>query len=549
MTIFNPQSTIREFFKYSTSAYGYLIPLSFFLIVLTLAVKAIAPQEWGYDEFGAIISFLELDDPAFIAQYLRELDKAGITNSVLRHFFIYGILPIIVVPIRWTYALGISPWLGIARLAEVDWAILKPVLMLPTITLAALGFGLVLNVLRTRTKGPAVSLFFLAFATSSTPLFWWTTTLSSYSHHIFCFGILLHASLMKLAYSEARFFEPKSILISMAPIFNYQYVPLVGMLGLLDFFRGPRVFFASGRYRLWLMPFSVCAASAVFLYLRSLISNKHLEPTTASLPPEAARLFNFPAQAVDPTSAIQTLAARYLDIVHSFIVGNNPHFTVLSLVSAAAITILFLYFAKFTSDRSDRDLTNVLVAMTLGTVTLHLSGVLPMSPTRHQLVLFLPLCLFVALGINQLTSRWLSQAKISAIAFLVTLVFLINQVGHILSPTPIIPIRILRNLLMIERVERVVLLPCDLELLLFKDIRERYSPIYRCGPKMVHDIPDHVLRIGMFSMRPLSESVIKVTLSEYGDSSWTVKVVPVLASAHDVDFGNLYIAERSARGK
>src|SRR5882724_9635855 len=85
------------------------------MIAATLMALSCVHGRWGYDEFGAVISHLELDDPVFLSEYRHYAQAIGLHSEAAQWFFLHAVLPIAVVPIRWTYALGISPWLGLAR--------------------------------------------------------------------------------------------------------------------------------------------------------------------------------------------------------------------------------------------------------------------------------------------------------------------------------------------------------------------------------------------------------------------------------------------------
>ena len=59
---------------------------------------------WGYDEYGAVITHLELDDPRFLEEYKVRLVNFGFNDWFIRHLCI-PLLSLIIVPLRWTYAL------------------------------------------------------------------------------------------------------------------------------------------------------------------------------------------------------------------------------------------------------------------------------------------------------------------------------------------------------------------------------------------------------------------------------------------------------------
>ena len=71
-----------------------------------------AMMVWGW------ITHLELDDPRFLEEYKVRLVNFGLMIG-LSVTFVF--LLSLIVPLRRTYALGISPFYAIARLDGLDW--------------------------------------------------------------------------------------------------------------------------------------------------------------------------------------------------------------------------------------------------------------------------------------------------------------------------------------------------------------------------------------------------------------------------------------------
>ena len=123
---------------YKKFEFKILLLLSFVLIFCSLL-----PPIWGYDEYASIITHLELNDLRFHEQYLSYFIKMGFSYN-LSLFFTDYILPIFIVPIRWTYAIGISPIYGLARIIYLDWGQLRLIFLSLHIVLAVFGFSLII---------------------------------------------------------------------------------------------------------------------------------------------------------------------------------------------------------------------------------------------------------------------------------------------------------------------------------------------------------------------------------------------------------------------
>ena len=120
-----------------------IINLLILLIILNILFLSIFSNHWGYDEFGAVSSHLELSNLIFKDEYKAYLKNIGISNEFIIKVIIDYFLPIIIVPLRWTYAIGISPWLGISNYINIDWPYLRPILMLPYVFLTYIGLSLI----------------------------------------------------------------------------------------------------------------------------------------------------------------------------------------------------------------------------------------------------------------------------------------------------------------------------------------------------------------------------------------------------------------------
>jgi hypothetical protein len=89
----------------------------FFVIVTSIFLLCVALNfnDWAYNEYAVVTSHLELDDPKMISFYHQLIASTGIP-TYLSDNVISPILSILVVPLRWTYAIGIGSLYAIVRI-------------------------------------------------------------------------------------------------------------------------------------------------------------------------------------------------------------------------------------------------------------------------------------------------------------------------------------------------------------------------------------------------------------------------------------------------
>lgn len=503
--------------------------------------------QWSYDEYGAVISQVELDDPGFIQEYLNIAESVCPHCPFLPGVVEYFLMPVFVVPIRWTYAIGISPVLGLARWLPVDWPELKPLLLLPNILFSSLGLWFVIRAVAALGVGRGAQLTFLALVFASQPLVWWINSFTSYANHLICFGLLCHASLIETNRSHTSVLGRAALMRVAAPLLNYQYTPILALIGLLDMARDPKKFFTHLRWRSWILPTLICLANLIFLIARARVSGKHLSPTTAALSESQVLLYSFPNQSTDVIQALKIIVDRYTDILIFFYAPDSGHFTDVSVTTVAFALCLSIVLTIVAWQRLDRQLFIFLISMIMGTVLLHLIGIMPMSPTRHQLVLITPLCLIGAVTIEKLLPTGISNRAFPLVAIFGVFLALGYQTTQYFQVIKGIPIQVFHSALEEIGVERLVLAPCDLEPMLYPELRKRYRPIYRCGPRVVNQLPSDVQVIAVWSsFHPLTENDAKNIVADYSSDIWEFRSMPLL-NAYPYQKDVLFIGHRVER--
>jgi len=270
---------------------------------------------WGYDEFGAVVSHLELDDESFLAVYKDFLYSKGLDDGYLLDFLIEVFLPIFIVPLRWTYAIGISPLLGISRIIEVDWTQLRIILFTPFAILASVGLYLIHKSLLKLQLDKNILLLFLLFLLSSPSFVHWSFTLSSYSYHIFCFGLIFYIEAHKDELPIVVFGK-LSILRSLPILFNYQYIPIVAIFGVFDVFTKRPIL--NKKILAWIMPGAIALFSIVFLYMRSILIGKHDNPAISTMDSGEVIRYSFLENISSFSEVLSFLFSRIYDIFEYF---------------------------------------------------------------------------------------------------------------------------------------------------------------------------------------------------------------------------------------
>ncbi len=501
------------------------LKISCVLVAVVLIYISALHLPWSYDEYGALVSHLELDNSKFKHEY-QIIQYSICDKCVNTSFFQNILLPIFVVPIRWTYALGISPILGFSRWISLDWTLLKPILLFPNIILTFFGLLLTLRSVASRGVSSIGQLAFLALIFSSAPFVWWINTFTSYSNHMICFGLLLHSSLIESNRSHETIFARAAFMRTAAMVLNYQWIPVVAFLGAIDLFRNSKLFFASGRWKSWIIPAITGFLSIIFLVLRARFSGKHGSPTTSALTDQQILLYDFPHNATSIVDALQMFASRYIEILASYYVKPSGEYLVLGADTSVLVLLFFLGLMVISLRNIDNRLYVVLFAMITPTVFLHLIGAIPMSPFRHQLVLFPPLCLLIACILDRVLICKGSRRVWMFSTIFVLIISLSVQVNDSLNTQSEMPTNEFREIIRNNDVERLVLAPCDLEPMLYADLRERYKPIYRCGPRVIELLPADVETIAVWSsFQPLTEHEALLILRYYSDADWSFRGV------------------------
>ena len=525
---------------------GNLLTIFVFSFLVCLSV---IPLHWGYDEFGAVVTNLELDDPAYSAIYSEYVRKMGIKSEIGVWLFEQLLIPFFITPIRWTYALGISPVISIVRFLSIDWQLMRLLLLIPYIVAAGLGFSLISRYLYLRNQSFVPSILFAIIIFTSQDFLYWTLTLTSYSHHLLCVGLILFSFSDKgrSIGLEKKFLH--IIALTLVPIFNYQYIPILGCLFIYDSYRRLKWSNKKEIFLIWCLPLLSCVASTAFLYARGIVSGKHSDPAMVVLKmlPEGATYL-----VSDMGSGIYLkslgFVERIVDIGVWLFSANSSNATTLTNLQFIVFVIVLIVFVRMLWKSIDSETFSIFGIMMLSTFMLYAASVLPMTPSRHQLVLVLPLAGLVSIFIFRTLSQVLSEPLQTKLCWTILLCIVTLQFLDWREKEAHFPSDQLKAELQKFGVQQLVLNPCNYQPLFVPELRQKYSPIYKCGNLVAKTLSDSVSTVGIWADNRVNETTAVAILSNYSQAVWKIESAQFFSNGSNQFFGSLYIANKIKKG-
>ena len=475
---------------------------------------------WGYDEFGAVVSHLELDDESFLAVYKDFLYSKGLDDGYLLDFLIEVFLPVFIVPLRWTYAIGISPLLGISRIIEVDWTQLRIILFTPFAILASVGLYLIHKSLLKLQLDKNILLLFLLFLLSSPSFVHWSFTLSSYSYHIFCFGLIFYIEAHKDELPIVVFGK-LSILRSLPILFNYQYIPIVAIFGVFDVFTKRPIL--NKKILAWIMPGAIALFSIVFLYMRSILIGKHDNPAISTMDSGEVIRYSFLENISSFSEVLSFLFSRIYDIFEYFYSMNQSlffsssysnHHYLFGLFGLVSAFLIFLYIKKINSK-----LYSFLAVYIFAHMLMYLSGVIPMTPSRHSLILLPPFALVFAIVVNEALFK---KAFDNKFYFSIVLIWFATIFGNYMLSNNVkqMSMEKVDTIRTTYEVNDLIMSPCDIEPVLHLEIRKKYNTLYKCGSRVIRRLSDSVNQIGFYSHNGVTLTDARNLIKDYSTGKW-----------------------------
>ena len=487
------------------------ILLAIFLIVMSSI--ALVPPIWGYDEYASVITHLELNDERFIDIY------SNYFHPKVNNFFINIFLSIFVIPIRWTYALGITPLYGLIRFIDLDWFYLRLLFLSFHAILSFIGLLMIFKVLVKYFKNKIPLLIFTSLLFFSLPFLYWTSTLSPYSYHLFCFGMILYN---ETYYSEIsqKYFSKKSIIRAIIPLFNYQYIPIIIMLAFFDFIKHKRNFFVLNKFKEWILASFVSIGTVLFLITRTFLTNKHAAPNLSILQHIDGKKYEIWSNSSSVIDFIKYISSRIIDIITYFFQTTNYHLLLsenfnsinlfYSLIFIALLITIFIVLFKNKSR-----LLKIVFIILLTNFLLYVAGIYPFMASRHSLVSFLPFILIcttlIYIFLNKINNNYFSY--IFSFLFLITSIYNLQKSFKIQSVS--LNKEYLLSTLDHYSVDRLVLVPCDQEPLLIGNEIFKYKPLYQCGPMIIETLDKKSYRFGVYSKNIIDYDTVISSISKF----------------------------------
>jgi hypothetical protein len=492
---------------------------AFLLFALTLE-----PPIWGYDEFGALITHLELDDKRVLEVYMHYassiIGAENISKSLLSL-----ILTLIVVPLRWTYSIGISPLYGFIRIVDIDWHNLRVIFLSIQIIINAISFYFLLKNIRNLTCGRQVQLLiFILFALSPTYLYW-TNTLSSYAFHLPAFMLLLSYFYGRHS-GEYKVLNKHSISAGLAQLLNYQYIFVFLAIGFYDFITNSSASWKS-RIRIIIFPTIIALLSLSFLYARSLMLGIHKTPNMSLLTEVDVTKYSMFGNNNTFTEKINFAIARFFDVVFYFFDYEN-YYKLLSnrysqdasifvLIIILSITVVIYLITKKAEpiDERARPIIKLCVGILIVQFLMYLTSIYPFMPSRHALIIFIPIVINIALLITWITDYYFAIVIKEKYIYLVTIIVFISvlQCERVSSS----PLDIDKLIVELDKrgVDRLILAPCDLEPALNIPKLSRYGMLYRCGSYKFDRLNSSDYVIAVYSSKSMTNDDASAVVRDY----------------------------------
>ncbi|MDB2434679.1 hypothetical protein N9W66_11125 [Luminiphilus sp.] len=515
------QAFTAESFEKPYKIYYFITAALFFIVAVDTYI-------WGYDEHAALISHIELDNKDFRAFYLNEIKSYGVPHF-LSNLILNFILPFIIVPLRWTYSIGISPLYEALRIPGISWQYL--VLLIFFIHSFVSAVGLVLLTSSFKQRGDALLFFlsiFLVFLLSKT-FSYWNSTFTSYSFHFIAFGSLVYS--VRLTKSQTRrdtfslnFFRAIPMMAS------YQYFPVVFMAGVLDMMILRTSFFRDRHFFGWIFPGLVGFLGLLLVRFRSgnIGSSREI---TKNFDQAQAYIVDFFGDS-SFSDVIQFLASRLVDIVsYFFFINSHDDMFLGSMFSSfgwfgAILTLgggVFFIFGVFRAARGFGDEVLPVVVVAVGIIvtqfTLYLFGILPMSPSRHSLILFLPLTCLSSIIVLWVFRSYERARVISCCMLAATVLFIlggrldgVTRLGETDTSDAI-------ACLSDSGAQQFVLESCFLEPVIH---RRDIEFIYSCGPRDISLVKSSTAKVAVIGRYSSGTDWMSTTVGRYTDGTWSI---------------------------
>lgn len=504
---------------------------NFFFVVVTsifLFCVAFNFSDWAYDEYAAVVSHLELDDQRMVTIYHHLIASTGIP-SYLNDNIISPLLSVVVVPLRWTYAIGISPLYAIVRIDALSWETTKLILHICHSIISFIGLALTYASLPKDLRGTTVPALCSLILLSS-PFVYWSGTFTSYSYHLICFGLLLY-EYTSTRDSRDLYLGRSTLIRTLVVMLNYQYIFCLVLIGVLELMAAGARFFSRGLYKSWILPAVASLISVCFIYARLFFGDHEVAPALNYSEAESLVLY-FDGSVEGLVNFLQIFASRSLDIAYYFYSGSDRDYFISNEFSSLPIHLTLLIFSAmilggysvykaYGGSKTVQRLLRLCFVMLGSQMALYVCGILPMSPSRHSLVIFLPSVFLIVLAAYAVYSKMVDSTlwvqRVVTAGFFIALI----SSGIHFSVTPVgSDSRAQVDCLLASSVEDVVLDACFYEPLLQNKRSEKVRFLYSCGSHVIEGLDQKTKRVAFLSRETRELSYTREELAKYSGSVW-----------------------------
>ena len=457
-------------------------------------------KQWGYDEFGVLLTQVELNNKYFIEFYTSFLNQLFhdqfITKTILES------LPLFITPLRWTYAIGISPIYSLMYFYPLDWKIASKLFLLIHIFIAGIGLHLIAKNIGSKEKNYGILLILLSLILLSKNFNYWVLTLTHYSFNLICFGLLAVIYANNNYSSSTKVFSVKSFSLLGVSMLNYFYVPILVTIAVLEIINLRLKFFYNGNYKSWILPAIGSLVGLCFILIRSNFLNEfglwsqdiYLEYLVYENM-FSETLINFSER------LLQIFSYFYLDndYSQSFIYQRSFDINILQafLIIFSVMALVILGF-KFSPNKNIAYLCLVIISVVF---IEYIFTVIPMIPSRHSLILFIPMSYFISVLAVELLSYLKNQLIINSSLiglFGMALILFFDDLNRQNKSNKNVDIYTINSCLN-DKVDQVILDQCYLYPTMYNSFREGYDPVYSCGSRVIQKISDDSKKIAFIS--------------------------------------------------
>jgi hypothetical protein len=256
------------------------------------------------------------------------------------------------------------------------------------------------------------------------------------------------------------------------------------------------------------------------------VLGKHAAPILSSLDAQSVLRYDVGANTSGFFEAFGFFASRIYDIGSYFFIETeigilrSNQFTLLSgLETIVFYAVSLLLAITLWKSEVKTELKAILAKIFVCYFVLYIIGAVPFTPSRHALVLFLPIVLCFSI-----VTIWSLNRIFGSVPYWFLLLFLIlslsfNQISYRPDNSSIVIDSFIAELDS-NGVDQLILAPCDLEPLHHFRVRKQYNPIYRCGSEVVDKISDSSNVVAVFTRKKLTDNDIMDEISRYGKKKW-----------------------------